>query len=111
MTRGRGWRLHVRGGWRWRWLHSTTELPRTCTMNGGCDAGYYRDAPTYAAHGPTVAVGVGGRLRTRPGRHWPAFGAELAIGGGVIRRPGTNPDLNDIVVTRGLNVALGRGAE
>ena len=106
LTRGAGWRVHVRGGWRWRWLLGDGDLPRTCTVNGGCTAGYYVDSPTYAAHGPTVAIGVGGRTR---GDTWGAFGLELGIGHAIIRRPGTNPDLGDTMVSLGLNIALGRG--
>lgn len=112
LTRGAGWRVHVRGGWRKRWLFSLTELPRTCDRNGGCDGGFYDDSPTYRASGPVAAIGIGGRMRGRGrGDHWHALGVELAVAQSEIVRPGTNPDLDDLVITLGLNLAFGRGAE
>jgi hypothetical protein len=107
LTRGTGRRFHLRAGWRWRWLKAVTDLPRTCDRNGGCDGGYYVDAPTYGVHGPSLAFGIGRRLR---GDMWGAYGVEVAITRGVIRRPGANPDLGDTVVTVGLNLGIGRGA-
>ncbi len=107
LTRGRGVRVHVRAGWRWRWLIGDTEVERLCSFHGGCDGGYYDQTPTYAASGPVLAVGVGGRTA---GDYWAGFGAELAVAHAVVDRPGMDPDLDDVLVTLGLNVALGRGA-
>jgi hypothetical protein len=107
LTRGPGLRVHVRAGWRWRWLLAGQEVERQCSFHGGCDGGYYRETPHYGASGPVFAIGVGGRTR---GDYWAGFGAELAVARAVIDRPGMDPDLGDVLVTLGMNVALGRGA-
>jgi hypothetical protein len=107
LTRGSGLRVHVRAGYRLRWLVTSSGLPRTCDFNGGCDGGYYFDSPTYRAHGPSAAIGLGFRSA---GDTWAGFGAELAVTRATIERPGLNPDLGDTVISLGLNVAMGRGA-
>ncbi len=107
LTRGSGLRAHVRAGYRLRWLFTSTSLPRTCDVHGGCDGGFYWDSPTYRAHGPSAALGLGFRTE---GDLWAGFGAELAVTRATMERPGTNLDLGDTVISLGLNVAMGRGA-
>lgn len=106
LTTGAGLRVHMRLGWGWRWLRGDREVQRLCDVHGGCDGGYWQETPTYAAHGPVLAFGVGYRVRTRS--VWPAFGLELALAHHGLDRRGADPDLRDTFVSLGLNIAVGR---
>ena len=87
LTAGPGLRLHLRAGYAWRWLRGDRDVQRLCDVHGGCDGGYWSETPTYAAHGPVLAFGLGVRLR---GDIWPAFGVELAFAHFDLDRLGHN---------------------
>ena len=105
LTAGSGLRVHIRLGYAWRWLRGDQPVTRLCDVHGGCDGGFWQEKPTYAANGPVLAFGLGYRL---PGRIWPAFGVELALGHLTIDRLGADPDLRGTFVSLGLNIAVGR---
>ena len=105
LTAGHGLRVHMRAGYAWRWLRGEQDVQRLCDVHGGCDGGFWSETPTYAAHGPVLAVGLGVRLS---GDIWPAFGVELAAGHFDLDRRGQDRDLQDNFISLGLNIAIGR---
>lgn len=109
LTRGAGLRLHVRLGYTMRWLRGDGEVTRTCDHHGGCDGGFWTETPSYTAHGPTIAFGIGGRFNRRG--LWTALGVELHASHLTVDRLGRDPDLRGTYVGLGVNVAIGRGAE
>lgn len=107
LTTGPGVRVHMRLGYGWRWLRGDREVERLCSVHGGCDGGFWSETPTYAAHGPVLAFGLGFRPTMR-GDIWPAFGVEVSVAHHDLDRLGMDPDLQDTFVSLGLNIAVGR---
>lgn len=106
LTTGPGLRVHLRLGFGWRRLAGDKEVQRLCDVHGGCDGGFWQETPSYPAHGPVLALGLGYRPRVR-GRIWQGFGVELALHHLTLDRKGLDPDLRGTMVSLALNLGVG----
>jgi hypothetical protein len=104
LAHSRHYYVHLSTGITRRKFNGVSEVRRSCTVFGGCDAGFYREVPKYEDDAPWMSISAGLRAS---GRVWPAIGVELGVGPMTIDRSGNAPDEQGAIVWFALNLAVG----